>query len=70
MRLIFISREQYPHGGAASNRHMAFAKGLLELGHQVVFVLLERQSSYGDDFVYQDIHFKSACTQIKILREL
>jgi len=65
MRLIFISREQYPHGGAASNRHMAFAKGLLELGHQVVFVLLERQSSYGDDFVYQDIHFKSACTQIK-----
>ena len=65
MRLILISREQYPHGGAASNRHMAFAKGLLELGHQVVFVLLERQSSYVDDFVYQNIHFKSAFTQFK-----
>lgn len=63
MRLIFISREQYPHGGAASNRHMAFAKGLLELGHQVVFVLLEKQSSDIVDFVYQNIHFKSAVAQ-------
>lgn len=63
MRLIFISREQYPHGGAASNRHMAFAKGLLELGHQVVFVLLEKQSSDIGDFVYQNIHFINAFTQ-------
>lgn len=43
MRIIFISSGQYPNGGAASNRHLAYSKGLIELGHQVEFILLKKQ---------------------------
>lgn len=43
MNLVFVSSEQYPNGGAAANRHMAYAKGLVEAGHNVTFVLLSKQ---------------------------
>jgi glycosyltransferase involved in cell wall biosynthesis len=40
MKLIFISSGQYPNGGAATNRHLAYAKGLNELGHEIEFILI------------------------------
>lgn len=43
MKLIFISSEQYPNGGAATNRHLACSTGLIELGHDVEFILLSKQ---------------------------
>lgn len=43
MRIVFVSSGQYPEGGAATNRHLAYAKGLTELGHDVEFVLINRQ---------------------------
>jgi glycosyltransferase involved in cell wall biosynthesis len=43
MNLIFISSDQYPDGGAASNRHLAFAKGLVEHNNKVTFILLSNQ---------------------------
>jgi glycosyltransferase involved in cell wall biosynthesis len=43
MRIIFVSSGKYPNGGAATNRHLAYAKGLIELGHEVEFILLVEQ---------------------------
>lgn len=43
MNLFFISSEQYPNGGAATNRHMAYTKGLAEAGHNITFILLAKQ---------------------------
>lgn len=43
MNIVFISSSQYPEGGAPANRHMAYAKGLVEAGHEVTFVLLAKQ---------------------------
>jgi glycosyltransferase involved in cell wall biosynthesis len=43
MKLIFVSAGQYPDGGAATNRHLAYAKGLKELGHEIEFILLNEQ---------------------------
>ena len=43
MKLIFVSTDQYPDGGAAANRHLAYAKGLKELGHEIEFILLSEQ---------------------------
>ena len=43
MNFVFVSSGQYPNGGAATNRHMAYAKGLVEAGHEVTFVLLSKQ---------------------------
>ena len=43
MKLIFVSSGQYPNGGAATNRHLAYAKGLKELGHAVEFILISKQ---------------------------
>jgi glycosyltransferase involved in cell wall biosynthesis len=43
MKLIFVSTGQYPNGGAATNRHLAYAKGLKELGHEIEFLLLNEQ---------------------------
>ena len=39
MKLIFVSTGQYPNGGAATNRHLAYAKGLKELGHEIEFFI-------------------------------
>lgn len=40
MNIVVISSDRYPDGGASANRHMAYAKGLVELGHSVRFICL------------------------------
>jgi glycosyltransferase involved in cell wall biosynthesis len=57
MRIIFISSGQYPNGGAATNRHLAYSKGLIELGHDVEFILLEKQQWEGYKIKLDKIKF-------------
>ena len=57
MKIIFISSGQYPNGGAASNRHLAYSKGLIELGHQVEFILLKKQHWAGEEIEFNEIKF-------------
>ena len=57
MKLLFISSEQYPNGGAAVNRHLAYAKGLEELGHHVSFILLNKQQWKDGQLVEGNIEF-------------
>ena len=57
MKLFFISSEQYPNGGAAVNRHLAYAKGLEELGHHVSFILLNKQQWNDAKLVEGNIQF-------------
>jgi glycosyltransferase involved in cell wall biosynthesis len=57
MILIFISSAQYPNGGAATNRHLAYSKGLTELGHDVEFILLEKQQWEGNELQINKIKF-------------
>lgn len=57
MRLIFVSQGQYPDGGAASNRHLAYAKGLVELGHSVEFILINEQQWKEKEILDQGIKF-------------
>jgi len=45
LNIAFISSAVYPNGGASANRHMAYAKGLVELGCQITFFLLNKQDS-------------------------
>jgi glycosyltransferase involved in cell wall biosynthesis len=60
MNLVFVSSGQYPNGGAATNRHMAYAKGLSEAGHSVTFLLLARQISGNNESNNSGINF--TCT--------
>lgn len=60
MNLIFISREQYPDGGAPANRHIAYTKGLIEQGHKVTFILLSRQSGEEAQFLHEGVMFVCA----------
>lgn len=57
MKLIIISSGKYPNGGAAANRHLAYAKGLTELGHEIVFILLENQEWEGNYILRNEIKF-------------
>ena len=57
LNIVFISASQYPDGGAESNRHLAYAKGLVELGNKVYFVLTSPQKSFVDKTVYSNITF-------------
>jgi glycosyltransferase involved in cell wall biosynthesis len=57
LRIIFISSGQYPNGGAASNRHLAYSKGLIELGHEVEFILLKKQDWGGEEIKFNEIKF-------------
>ena len=50
MNLVFVSSGQYPNGGASSNRHIAYAKGLVEAGHHVTFLLLSKQTHANDGY--------------------
>jgi len=43
MKIVIISSDKYPDGGASANRHLAYAKGLVESGHSVTFILLSPQ---------------------------
>ena len=51
MNLVFVSSGQYPNGGASSNRHIAYSKGLAEAGHDVTFLLLSNQTSGKVEYV-------------------
>ena len=57
MNLVFISGGQYPDGGASSNRHMAYARGLVELNNNVTFILLAKQQSADAEFINDGINF-------------
>ena len=60
MNVVFISTAQYPNGGAAANRHMAYAKGLLEAGHDVSFVLLSEQKQPYQEYSNDGIKYYCA----------
>lgn len=47
----------YPNGGAATNRHLAYAKGLKELGHELIFILLRKQEWEGECLTINQINF-------------
>lgn len=57
MNVIFVTSGTYPDGGAATNRHLAYAKGLLELGHEVDFILLKSQKWHEPMLIEQGIRF-------------
>ena len=57
MKLVFISSEQYLNGGSAVNRHMVYAKGLVEAGHDVTFLLLSKQTSKLHEFIEEGIKY-------------
>ncbi len=57
MKLIFVSTGQYPNGGAATNRHLAYAKGLKESGHEIEFILLNKQQWQGKELMEDGIVF-------------
>jgi glycosyltransferase involved in cell wall biosynthesis len=57
MNLIFISGNQYPDGGAAANRHMAYVKGLKELGHEIEFILINKQQWKERELIQKGIKF-------------
>jgi len=59
MNLFFITSDQYPNGGASSNRHMAYAKGLVTLDNKVTFILLSDQQKPDNGFVEDGINFVS-----------
>lgn len=61
MRIVFISSGQYPNGGAASNRHLAYSKGLIELGHEVEFILLKKQHWQDEEIKFNEIRFICVC---------
>lgn len=58
LRIVFISSLQYPEGGAAANRHLAFAKGLCELGNNVGFILTSPQLNKINNTQYKKIDFE------------
>lgn len=57
MNIVFISSTRYPDGGAPANRHMAYAKGLVKLGHNVKFILLSEQDNKSDVYTIDRIQF-------------
>jgi glycosyltransferase involved in cell wall biosynthesis len=57
MNLIFVSANQYPDGGAAANRHMAYVKGLKELGHEIEFILINKQQWKEKELIQNGIKF-------------
>ncbi len=74
MKLIFVSSGQYPDGGAATNRHLAYAKGLKELGHEIEFILLNKQQRNEKEFIYNGIKFicvySNGASKLSKLRKL
>jgi hypothetical protein len=47
----------YPNGGAATNRHLAYAKGLRELGHEIIFILIKKQEWEDESLTINKINF-------------
>lgn len=44
MKLIVITSGSYPYGGAATNRHLSYLKGLVELGIKVHLLILQKDN--------------------------
>lgn len=60
MNLIFVSSGHYPDKHAAAIRHSTLAKGLVEQGHSVTFLLLSPQDWQGNVTMdYFGVHFKT-----------
>lgn len=60
MNIILVSSGQYPDSHAAAIRHSTLAKGLIELGHEVSFLILSPQNWNGNTEInYFGIHFKT-----------
>lgn len=57
LKIVFVSSLQYPEGGAPANRHLAYAKGLNEIGNEISFVLTGPQMSDKDKSLFPDIKF-------------
>jgi len=65
MNLVFISTDSYPDMHAAAIRHTTLAKGLVELGHTVDFILLSPQNwNCKSELNYFGINFKTLNTYI------
>jgi glycosyltransferase involved in cell wall biosynthesis len=68
--LLFISSNKYPETGAASIRHMTYARGLVELGHEVIFLSLTKQDICNYDSInILDMSNMSKC-KFKIVNKL
>ena len=60
MNLVFISTDNYPDTQAAAIRHTTLAKGLVEQGHKVNFIILSPQAWNGKtELNYLGIDFKT-----------
>lgn len=44
MKLVVITTGSYPYGGAATNRHLSYLKGLVELGVKVHLLILQKDN--------------------------
>lgn len=63
MKIIVITSGSYPYGNAATNRHISYLKGLVELGVEVKLLILQRankQSSLSNKAagVFEGIEFE------------
>lgn len=60
MELVFISTGNYPDNHAAAIRHTTLAKGLVEQGHTVNFLILSAQDwNDKSELNYSGIHYKA-----------
>ena len=57
LNIVIISSDHYPDGGASANRHLAYSKGLCELGNSVTFILLGPQKDKRSSFDIDGIKF-------------
>jgi glycosyltransferase involved in cell wall biosynthesis len=65
MKLVVITTGSYPYGGAATNRHVSYLKGLVELGIKVHLLILQKDNhqsnlSNKSTGVFQGIQFEYA----------
>jgi len=53
LNILFITWGQYPNGGASSNRRLSYARGLIELGNSLHFLLLmpQNRTIYKEDII-------------------
>jgi glycosyltransferase involved in cell wall biosynthesis len=59
MNLVLISNDEYPDQHAAAIRHSTLARGMVELGHNVHFMLLSPQPWPKSELVYHGVKFKT-----------
>lgn len=60
LNIVIISSDHYPDGGASANRHLAWSRGLAEIGNTVTFILLAPQTQTHDSFQIDGVKFISA----------